>query len=230
MLKDNYSLLIEKLDAFIRRFYINQLLRGALYTVGAVLGLFVLLNVLEYYFYFSTGVRSVMFWSFIALSGASLYRWVALPLMHYFHLGKVISHEQAALIIGDHFADVKDKLLNILQLKQQSNNAIYAELITASINQKSNEIRLVPFQAAIDLAKNRKYLRYALPPVLLPQGRAILRFYPESYRRRQCAAQRGVYQPRQRTIPTEQGRCQYIFVHIRQCAAEHRFQSFFRRI
>ncbi|MCC6280683.1 MAG: DUF4175 domain-containing protein [Saprospiraceae bacterium] len=167
MLKDNYSLLIEKLDAFIRRFYINQLLRGALYTVGAVLGLFVLLNILEYYFYFSTGVRSVMFWGFVALSGFSLYRWVALPLMHYFHLGKVISHEQAALIIGDHFNDVKDKLLNILQLKQQSNNAIYAELITASINQKSNEIRLVPFQAAIDLAKNRKYLRYALPPVLL---------------------------------------------------------------
>ena len=167
MLKDNYSLLIEKLDAFIRRFYINQLLRGALYTVGAVLGLFVLLNVLEYYFYFSTGVRSVMFWGFVALSGASLYRWVALPLMHYFHLGKVISHEQAALIIGDHFMDVKDKLLNILQLKQQSSNAIYAELITASINQKSNEIRLVPFQAAIDLAKNRKYLRYALPPFLL---------------------------------------------------------------
>lgn len=167
MLKDNYSLLIEKLDAFIRRFYINQLLRGALYTVGAVLGLFVLFNVLEYYFYFGTGVRSVMLWSFLLISGGALYKWVALPLMHYFHLGKVISHEQAAVIIGEHFTDVKDKLLNILQLKQQGSNAIYAELITASINQKSNEIRLVPFQAAIDLAKNRKYLRYALPPVLL---------------------------------------------------------------
>jgi hypothetical protein len=167
MVKDNYSLLIEKLDAFIRRFYINQLLRGALYTVGAVLGMFILLNLLEYYFYFGTGVRSFMLWGFLGLSGIALYQWVALPLMHYFHLGKVISHEQAALIIGDHFTDVKDKLLNILQLRQQSNNAIYAELITASINQKSNEIRLVPFQSAIDLAKNRKYLRYALPPVLL---------------------------------------------------------------
>jgi hypothetical protein len=167
MLKDNYSLLIEKLDAFIRRFYINQLLRGALYTVGAVLGLFILLNVLEYYFYFGTGVRTAMFWGFMALSGAALYRWVALPLLHYFRLGKVISHEQAALIIGDHFSDVKDKLLNILQLKQQSTNAIYAELITASINQKSNEIRLVPFSAAIDLGKNRKYLRYALPPLMM---------------------------------------------------------------
>lgn len=167
MQRDNYSLLIEKLDGFIRKFYVNQLLRGALYTVGAVLGLFILLNVLEYYFYFSTTVRTGMLWGFVLLSGASLYRWVALPLMHYFHLGKVISHEQAAQIIGEHFTDVKDKLLNILQLKQQASNAIYTELINASINQKSDEIKLVPFKAAIDLQKNRKYLRYALPPVLM---------------------------------------------------------------
>ncbi|MEZ4891930.1 MAG: hypothetical protein R2778_02815 [Saprospiraceae bacterium] len=79
--------------------------------------------------------------------------------MRYFHLGKVISHEQAASIIGQHFTNVQDKLLNILQLKQQSSNAIYKELINASINQKSDEIRLVPFQSAIDLGKNRKYLR-----------------------------------------------------------------------
>lgn len=167
MQRDNYSLLIEKLDAFIRKYYINQLLRGALYTVGVVLGLFVLLNVAEYYLYFSTGVRTGLLWGFLALSAYTVWQWVALPLMHYFHLGKVISHEQAAQIIGQHFSNVKDKLLNILQLKQQSNNAIYAELINASINQKSDEIRLVPFQAAIDLGKNRKYLRYALPPVML---------------------------------------------------------------
>lgn len=167
MLKDNYSLLIEKLDAFIRKFYINQLLRGSLYTVGAVLGLFILLNVLEYYFYFSTTVRTAMFWTFVAASGAAVYNWVALPLMHYFHLGKVISHEQAAQIIGSHFTNVKDKLLNILQLRQQASNAIYADLITASINQKSDEIKLVPFKAAIDLGKNRKHLRWALPPLML---------------------------------------------------------------
>ncbi|MCC7465787.1 MAG: DUF4175 domain-containing protein [Saprospiraceae bacterium] len=167
MQRDNYSLLIEKLDAFIRKFYINQLLRGALYTVGVVLGLFILLNVAEYYFYFSTGVRTGLLWGFLGLSAYTVWQWVALPLMHYFHLGKVISHEQAAQIIGQHFTNVQDKLLNILQLKQQSNNAIYAELINASINQKSEEIRLVPFQAAIDLGNNRKYLRYALPPVML---------------------------------------------------------------
>ena len=167
MQRDNYSLLIEKLDSFIRKFYINQLLRGALYTVGAVLGLFILLNVAEYYFYFSTVVRTGLLWGFLGLSAVVVWRWVALPLMHYFQLGQVISHEKAASIIGQHFTNVQDKLLNILQLKQQSNNVLYAELINASINQKSEEIRIVPFQAAIDLGKNRKYLRYALPPVML---------------------------------------------------------------
>jgi hypothetical protein len=167
MATDNYSLLIEKLDVFIRKYYINQLLRGALYTVGALLGLFIALNVLEYYLYFNTGMRTFLFWSFASLSAISIYQWVALPLLHYFRLGQVISHEQAAQIIGQHFNNVSDKLLNILQLKQQSSNTLYADLINASINQKSEEIRLVPFQAAIDLSKNRKHLRYALPPVLL---------------------------------------------------------------
>jgi hypothetical protein len=167
MQRDNYSLLIEKLDAFIRKFYINQLLRGALYTVGVVLGLFILLNVMEYYFYFSKGVRAGLFWSFLAVSSVALWRWVALPLLHYFRLGQVISHEQAAQIIGEHFGNVKDKLLNILQLKQQSHNALYAELITASINQKSEEIKIVPFKSAIDLGKNRQHLRWALPPLAM---------------------------------------------------------------
>ncbi|MCS6929765.1 MAG: DUF4175 domain-containing protein [Saprospiraceae bacterium] len=167
MPRDNYRLLIEKLDEFIRKYYLNQLLRGSLYTVGLVLGLFILFNVLEYYFYFSTGVRTAMLWSFLITTAIACYKWIALPLLHYFRLGKIISHEQAAQIIGTHFSNVKDKLLNILQLKQQASNAIYTELIHAAIEQKSEEIKLVPFKAAIDLGKNRKYLRYALPPLFL---------------------------------------------------------------
>jgi Domain of unknown function (DUF4175) len=165
-MRDNYSLLIEKLDDFIRKYYVNQLLRGALYSVAAILGMFILLNVMEYYFYFSTGVRKVLFYGFIGGSAVALWRWVGLPLGHYYHLGKVIGHEQAATIIGQHFTEVKDKLLNILQLRQQGANALHSDLIMASVNQKSEEIKFVPFKSAIDLGKNRKYLRYALPPVL----------------------------------------------------------------
>ncbi len=165
--KDNYQLLIEKLDQFIRKYYINQLIRGFLYSIGFILVLFILFNVLEYFYYFSTSVRKGLFFSFIGLSSAALFGWVLMPLSRYFRLGSVISHEKAASIIGDHFSDVKDKLLNILQLKKQSQSQADKSLLIASINQKSEEIKPVPFKTAIDLSKNKKYLRYALPPLLL---------------------------------------------------------------
>ncbi len=165
--QDNYRLLVEKLDQFIRKFYVNQLVRGSLYSIALILALFLTMSLLEYYFYFGSSIRKVLFYSFIGISGWALFQWVFTPLLHYFRLGKVISHEQAASIIGSHFADVKDKLLNILQLKHQSDQAAHKELILASIDQKSEEIKLVPFKSAINLSQNRKYLRYALPPLLL---------------------------------------------------------------
>jgi len=164
---NNYQLLIEKLDEFIRKFYVNQLIRGGLYSIALILALFLGLNFLEHEFYFHSGIRATLFWSFVGISGAALTFWALLPLIHYFKLGLVISHEQAAKIIGQHFADVKDKLLNVLQLRQQADGASHKELILASINQKSERIKLVPFKKAIDLSQNRKYLRYALPPLLL---------------------------------------------------------------
>lgn len=163
----NYNQLIFKLDEFIRKFYLNKIIRGVLYSTGLVLGLFLLFNFLEYQFYFSTGVRKFFFYSFLMVSAGGTGVWVMDPLIRYFRLGHTISHEQAAGIIGSHFSDVKDRLLNILQLKKLESQSENAALISASIEQKTQSIKLVPFQSAIDLSTNRKYLRYALPPLLL---------------------------------------------------------------
>lgn len=165
-MQDNYQLLIQKLDGFIRKYYLNQLIRGSLYSVGLILLLFLAITSLEYYFFFNTTTRKILFYSFLGVSAYTLGRWVALPLAKYFRLGQLISHEQAAAIVGNHFADVKDKLLNILQLKHQAEGQDNKALILASINQKSESIKLVPFQAAINLQQNRRYLPYTLPPLL----------------------------------------------------------------
>lgn len=163
----NYHLLIQKLDQFIRKYYVNQTIRGLLYTTALLLVLFLGLNFLEHYFYFDSGVRKAMFYSFVGASAIATVAWILMPLAKYLGLGSVISHEQAAGIIGDHFGDVKDQLLNVLQLKGQAEGADNQALILASIDQKSENIRLVPFKKAIDLSENRKYLRYVLPPLLL---------------------------------------------------------------
>jgi len=163
----NYDLLIQKLDRFIRKFYLNQLIRGFLYTTAVILGAFIIINLLEHFAYFEPGVRKLLFFGFLGLSLLSICYWIALPLLKYFRLGKTIDHEQAAGIIGDHFGDVKDRLLNILQLKKQASGNASIDLINASINQKTESIKVVPFKSAIDLGKNKKYLRYALPPALM---------------------------------------------------------------
>lgn len=164
---NNYQLLIQKLDQFIRKYYINNLIRGTLYSVGVILALFTLFSVLEYYYYFPSATRKLMLFSFIGISIVSVTAWMALPLLNYFKLGKVISHQQAAAIIGQHFGNVKDKLLNVLQLKAQSEQIQDASLINASIDQKVEDLKPVPFRSAINLSQNRKYLRFALPPLLL---------------------------------------------------------------
>ncbi len=165
-----YEELIQKLDGFTRKFYINKLIRGSLYFVGLMTLLFVLMNVLEGQFYFSKDVRKILFFGFLGTLAVSAFQWIITPLMSYFRLGKLISHEDAAIIIGKHFGNVEDKLLNVLQLKSQSVNFSDRSLIEASIQQKATELKPVPFLAAIDYNKNRRYIQYALIPLSLLMG------------------------------------------------------------
>jgi hypothetical protein len=165
----SYDILIGKLDEFIRKFYKNQLIRGLLYATGILVSGFLVLTVLEYFAHFDILVRTILFWSFILATAAVLTRFVFFPVFKLNRIGKIISHDEAASIIGKHFSNVQDKLLNVLQLRRAESNAgnTSPALIQASINQKISELRPVPFTSAIDLRQNRKYAKYALIPLLI---------------------------------------------------------------
>lgn len=162
----DYELLIGKLDGFIRKYYKDRVIRGVLYSVGLLVIFFLLVALSEYFGRFGTGMRTVLFWLLVASSAVVVVRFIALPLLKLFRLGEVISHAEAARIVGAHFPEVQDKLLNTLQLRDQATeNPERRALIEASIAQRSRELKPVPFSTAIDLTKNRRYLRYALPPL-----------------------------------------------------------------
>lgn len=165
----NYEVLIRKIDEFIRKYYKNQLIRGFIYSVGTLLAFYLLFTAFEYFGHFGTGWRTSLFYIYLAVAAFILIRLIFIPFFHLCKIGKVISHEQAAEIIGQHFTHVKDKLLNTLQLKKHSeeNNGYSSELIEASINQKISELNPVPFTAAVDLSRNKKYLKWALVPLLV---------------------------------------------------------------
>lgn len=164
----DYAHLIYKIDDFIRRFYFNKMLRGSIYLSASLLTGFVVITFAEYFGNFNPIVRTTLFYSYLALNFFILGRWIVLPLMAFYQLGKTISHEHAASIIGEHFIPVKDKLLNTLQLKKLSDsNPLDHTLIDASINQKISELNPIPFKSAIRLNENKKYLKYALVPFIV---------------------------------------------------------------
>lgn len=162
----NYELLISKLDAFIRKYYANKLIKGVLVFLTFLLLFILTVSLSEYFFYMPSWLRTAIAVVFIVGAITALAVWIVMPLSKMAKLGSVISHEQAAVIIGQHFTDVSDKLLNILQLKNSNDNQASRELIDASIDQKARQLANVPVVSAIDLSKNRKYLPYLLPVLL----------------------------------------------------------------
>ena len=106
---NNYDLLISKLDAFIRKYYANKLLKGVLVFTTSLLLFVLTVTVSEYYFYMPVWLRTVIAILFVASALAALAVWIVVPLSKMARLGKTISHELAAVIIGQHFEDVSDK-------------------------------------------------------------------------------------------------------------------------
>ncbi len=161
------NILIYKLDEFIRKYYKNELIKGLLYTSGLLVAAFLFLVVAEYFAEFGTTTRTVLFYSFLATSGFVLFKYIAIPVLKLNKLGEVISYDEAANIVGTHFNNINDKLLNTLQLQRNSGSILSHDLLTASINQKMEELKPIPFTSAIDIGENKKYLKFALPPVAL---------------------------------------------------------------
>ncbi len=90
-----------------------------------------------------------------------------------YKFGKVINHKQAAEIIGNHFEEVKDKLINVLQLEHKALSSSNS-LLLASIDQKSLELKPVPFTGAVDFSENKQYLKYLFIPLLLLIGISLV--------------------------------------------------------
>ena len=159
--------LLNKLDAFIRKYYRNQVIRGSLISLGLLSAGVLVIAFAEFFARFDTLGRTILFYSYLAVLLYSVLILLASPLLKLFRLGKIISYEEASHIIGDHFPQIKDKLLNTLQLQDQIESSSSSDLIIASIEKRTAELKPIGFTAAIDLKKNIKFLKYAAAPLLI---------------------------------------------------------------
>jgi hypothetical protein len=169
------QILIKKLDEFIRKYYKNRLMRGWLWAFSLLAMYYLILILSEYFFHFNQAVRTVLFFTFLTTTLFLIARLIIIPILQLIRIGKVISYVQAAEIIGTHFLEIQDKLLNTLQLiKQNENPEEHSDLLTASIEQKTQSLRVFRFTKVIDFRKNLPYLRFAVIPGVIIILLAIL--------------------------------------------------------
>ena len=158
------TVIYQKLEAFIKKFYTNELFRGGLFFIGFGLLYFLFTLFVEYFLWLQPSARTFLFWTFILVELYLLSRFIAFPIFKLFKFQKGISLQEASAIIGNHFPEVNDKLLNFLQLSQSNNHQ--SELLLASIAQKSQSLAPIPFGKAVNFKANKRYLPIAVIPLI----------------------------------------------------------------
>ncbi len=158
-----FDTLITKLEEFSRKYYFNKLLKGLIYFTGTGLVYFLLISGLEYFGRFNSSVRLFLLLLLLVGIGVITFYYVIAPLLGLLRIRRKLDYTQAARLIGKHFPEVDDKILNTLQLQQVSDSN--STLLQASIDQKIQKLSLVPFQKAINLQENKKYWPVLLVPI-----------------------------------------------------------------
>ncbi|AOW21116.1 DUF4175 family protein [Urechidicola croceus] len=161
---NNFKNIQSKLQEFVKKYYTNELIKGLILFSSFGLLYFIFTLFVEHFLWLKPTARTILFWLFVLVEVGLLVKYILIPIAKLFGLQKGISLEDASKIIGSHFNEVDDKLLNILQLNKESDQS---ELLLASIEQKSQSLQPIPFKKAINFSNNSKYLKYLAIPVII---------------------------------------------------------------
>lgn len=154
-----------KLDKFIQKYYLNKLVRGSIYFLGFGLIYFFLISLFEYFGHFNQTTRLVLLIVLIGGLGINLLFNILIPVAGLLRLGKHISYEQAAKLIGKFFPDIDDKILNTLELGYISKGE--SSLVRASIEQKISSFRPLVFSHAVNFKESLKYWPVLVVPICI---------------------------------------------------------------
>lgn len=151
--------LISKIERFIRKFYLNRLIQGALIGLVLMIALFLIINGIEYFSWLPQKGRLVLLLLFVlGISFVAIFYFI-IPIINLIRFRKKMSDEQAAVIIGKFFPEISDKLLNTIQLSNELAQNSDNQLLIATIEQRTEHLKPINFSDAVNLKENYKYLK-----------------------------------------------------------------------
>ena len=163
---ENFNILVNKLNSFKRKLYAFKLLKGIVLTLFFAVAVFTVFSIIEYYFYLSSDIRKIFFYSFLIFITLLALRFVGIPLLTLLHLLKPISLKSATQLIQKHFSEIEDKLLNIIELSEIE-STVSNKIVLASIDQKIEQIKGFNFNKVVQYRNIRMVSIYLITSIVI---------------------------------------------------------------
>ncbi len=170
------ALLLQRLARTRQRLYIAHLLQGSLQAVGGLTLLWGLAVLLEALLWLPTDLRTGIFWGLVAGSIGLLGWTIGRPWLRL----RRLSNEHLAQQIGQHFPEIADRLVNLLQLEAGRRSTASDVLLQRARAQLAQQIAPVPFEQMVVLRPSPRLLSLTLLPLLL-MGTLLL-LAPDAFR------------------------------------------------
>lgn len=156
--------ILNRLNEFINKYYRNEILKGTFLLILVSLSAFIVFVGVDYWWQFNQWGRGALFFSWLAIFSYLLITKIGIPALKLFNISNGLSTEQAAHLIGVHFPEINDKLLNAVQLINNSQTQ-ENDLLIASINQRNQALSPLPFNKAINFKTTFSVLKWASIPL-----------------------------------------------------------------
>ncbi len=159
---DYFKETIFKLEQLVKREYLFSAFLGVQISFLTGVTLFTIFSLVEMLWHFSSVVRTVLFFLLVVIFGAVFIYLFLLPLLKYFRLFRKADYFKTANKVGKHFPDIKDDLVNAMQIVSgQKNKNYYSQsLIDASFQNVYNKTKEIKFESIVNFSKTKKYLLY----------------------------------------------------------------------
>lgn len=158
-----YKFILNKLDNLIKRELVVNLLNGSLQLITIITTILFTAVLFEYTFDFSASIRTLIFYSFIIVVLVAMFYYLLLPSVKSYAFKNQYRYQRASEKVALFFPQVKDELLNVIQLVNLQNYNLYSTgLINAAFLELYSKVKPLNFEKIISLERSKKFARISI--------------------------------------------------------------------
>ncbi|MFI5236495.1 MAG: DUF4175 family protein [Ignavibacteriales bacterium] len=157
-----YNELVQKLEGFLKKELLQLILFGIQVFVLIVLTNFIFYSFLELVANFNSTIRTLLFILLVLLTLGLFIYLLLKPSLKYFAIIRNRFYYNAAVKVGENFPDIRDDLINSMQLISENKKGIFysSGLIEAAFENIYNRIKNLNFLSVINFERAKKILPY----------------------------------------------------------------------